>query len=153
MKNNNTYMLSSFLKITVIVLMVVTVGLLIVLPSVVQRYLMVMGTKATFPRMVLLITLYPCGVLALFIENELRRMLITLKTGNPFVLQNVQSLRRIAVFLLVMFACFIYKILALNTLMTMVVAAVLLLVAFFCFTMADVFNQAVQYKEENDLTI
>ena len=153
MKNNNTYMLSSFLKITVIVLMVVTVGLLIVLPSIVQRYLMVMGTKATFPRMVLLITLYPCGVLALFIENELRRMLITLKTGNPFVLQNVQSLRRIAVFLLVMFACFIYKILALNTLMTMVVAAVLLLVAFFCFTMADVFNQAVQYKEENDLTI
>ncbi len=145
--------LSDILRVVLIIMMALTVVVVVLLPFVVDQYLSFIGVAGRRVKTILLIMLYPCSVLAFFVENELRRMFKTLKDRNPFVIENVKSLKRIGIFLFGMIAFFIFKIVTINSIMTMVGAAVFLLGALFCLVLADVFQQAVVYKEENDLTI
>ena len=145
--------LSDLLRILLIIMMGLTLVIVIILPIVVDTYLDLVWIIGHNVKNILLIMLYPCGVLAFFIENELRRIFKTLKGKNPFVVENVKSLKRIGFFLFGMFLAFVFKIVMLNSIMTMVGAAVFLLGALLCLILADVFQQAVAYKEENDLTI
>ena len=77
------------------------------------------------------------GVLALLLINELRKMFGTVLAENCFVPENVASLRRmgdLSFFIAAMSAvrCVVYLTIAM---------------------LAMVFEEAVRYKEENDLTI
>ncbi len=154
MKFVGKYSLSFFMKILILVLMVITVVMIALLPWVVELYLKIdYGIYNSYARTILLIVLYPTALCALFIENELRSMFKTLENTDPFVQRNVKSLNRMGILMLVVFAIFIFKIITLNTIMTMLCAFAIILVAVLCFVLADVFKQAVTYKQENDLTI
>jgi hypothetical protein len=142
------------MKVLLLVVMAITAGIVAFLPWVVEYYLKIdYGIYNAYARTVLLIVLYPCGMCAFFVENELRRMFRTLEHKNPFVEQNVKSLNRMGALMVVVFAMFIVKIIMLNTIMTMISAFAMLVLALLCFILADVFRQAVIYKLENDLTI
>ena len=154
MKFVGKYSLSFFMKILLIVIMIATFLAVVLLPWVVETYLKIeYGIYNSYARNILLIVLYPTGVCALFIENELRHMFKTLEEKDPFVERNVKSLNRMGFLMFVVFAVFIFKIITLNTIMTMLCAFAIILVAIMCFVLADVFKQAVIYKQENDLTI
>ncbi len=148
------YSLSFFVKILLLIVMAVTVLTIVFLPWVVEMYLKIdYGIYDTHARTVLLIFSYPCGICTLLIENELRRMFKTLENKNPFVERNVKSLNRMGCLMIIVFAMFVFKIIMLNTIMTMLSTFAIIIVAILCFVLADVFKQAVIYKQENDLTI
>jgi hypothetical protein len=146
--------LSFYMKLLLIVIMAITAAVVAALPWVVEMYLKIdYGIYNSQARTVLLIVLYPCGICAFFVENELRRIFKTLEDMNPFIEANVKSLNRMGFLMVVVFAMFIVKIALLNTIMTMISAFAFIILAIFCFVLADVFRQAVIYKQENDLTI
>ena len=77
------------------------------------------------------------GVLALLIVAELRKMFATVLKDRAFVWENAASLKRMG-------KC------------SFLIAAVIIvfsIAGLFCFVLCQVFEKAIQYKEENDLTI
>jgi len=145
--------LSNFMRILIIITMGLTVVAVGLLPWIVDYYLKFIGANPCYAKKILLIMLYPCGILSFLAQNELRRIFKTLANKDPFVKDNVKSLRRIAIYLLIISACFIFKIVMMNSIMTMIGTFGFIMIALLCFILADVFNQAVIYKMDNDLTI
>jgi len=72
---------------------------------------------------------------------------------GPFIMRNVRALKRIGLIMFIISAMFIAKLFLYFTFLTMACGILFLILAFFALTLANLFRQAVLYKEENDLTI
>lgn len=92
------------------------------------------------------------GTGALLIILDLVKMLKTAE-GEPFVHKNVTALRRMGFVALAESALFFIKTAVFFTPMTAVCGLVMLMCGLFSLVLADVFEKAVLYKQENDLTI
>ncbi len=94
-----------------------------------------------------------CGIFGILIICELRKMMKTVLLENCFVYDNVASLKKMTVFSAVIAAVTIVKLFILPTPATAVIVLVFFIAALFSKVLAHVFEKAVNYKEENDLTI
>lgn len=83
---------------------------------------------------------------------EMIRMLRSIPQG-PFVMRNVRALGRIGVILFILAVLFFVKCMVYVTFLTMFCGILFVVCGLFAFTMANLFRQAVVFKEENDLTI
>ncbi len=97
--------------------------------------------------------LYFTGFFCLVIVNEMRKIFKTLSRLNPFMMDNVRSLRRIAVSALLISAAYVVKIIFYNTFLTIIITMVFIIGGLCALVLSEVFHQAVIVKEENDLTI
>ena len=93
------------------------------------------------------------GAAALLILFELRKMMKTVIDDDCFVEQNVTSLYRMGTYAFVvaglkLLRCFVYF-----TPAALVIAGVFAFAGLFSKVLARVFDRAVTYKQENDLTI
>lgn len=93
------------------------------------------------------------GLNGLLIVNELRKMMKTVLEVNCFVEDNVKSLRRMARYSLVISIFFFIKVLLVPTPATLIIILVFFIAALFSVVLSCVFQEAVNYKDENDLTI
>ena len=93
------------------------------------------------------------GVGAVLIIRELRRMFRTVLAEDCFVRQNVVSLRRMGFLGLGIAAVTLVRLMVIFTPATLLIILVFFIAALFSFVLSRVFDQAVRYKEENDLTI
>ena len=93
------------------------------------------------------------GLNGLLIGNELRKMRKTVREVNCFVEDNVKSLRRMARYSLVISIFFFIKVLLVPTPATLIIILVFFIAALFSVVLSCVFQEAVNYKDENDLTI
>ena len=98
---------------------------------------------------------YPsfAGVCAVLILFELRRMLKTVVSGDCFVRQNVSSLCRMAYYAFAIAALMAVRLIVLFTPGMLAIVCVFLLAGLFSLVLAQVFDRAVSYKQDNDLTI
>jgi hypothetical protein len=103
-----------------------------------------------FPIMTVLLI---SGIMAIYILWELRRIFKSIVNTSPFNLQNVSILRRISIAAFIISAAFIVKCFFWFTLATVIIVIIFAIAALFCLVLADVFTQAVLYKEEIDLTV
>ena len=92
------------------------------------------------------------GCLALWILVELAGVLRTVET-DPFVEGNVRALFRMGLGAQLAGVAFFIKCFFLFTFMTAVCALVMVLSGLFALVLSQVFRRAVEYKQENDLTI
>lgn len=93
------------------------------------------------------------GIAALVLIRELRRIFRTVLNENCFVQENVASLKKMG-----NWSFFIALMLVVRSIVYVTVAAVTTILVFviaglFSKVLACVFERAVQYKEENDLTV
>lgn len=93
------------------------------------------------------------GICGIVIVGQLRKMMRTVVQKNCFVYENVKSLNTMAVLSLCIVVMFVIKLCVLPTPATGVIVLVFFIAALFCEVLAHVFEEAVNYKEENDLTI
>lgn len=100
-----------------------------------------------------IITLVICGICAVYILLQLKRIFKTLLEENPFVMDNVNYLRRMSVAAFIVAIMFFVKCFYWFTFATAIIVIVFVIAGFFCLTLKDVFKQAVIYKDENDLTV
>lgn len=145
--------ISFAVQIMLIVLLVINVAALIFLPKIVNYYFTNTSEIYAVAKTQLLIILYPCGVFSLIVEYCLMKIFKSLVNKDPFVQSNVKLLNTMGISMIAVTGFFILKIFLLNSLMTMLVCLASGLLAVFCFVLADVFRQAVIYKQDNDLTV
>lgn len=93
------------------------------------------------------------GVLALLIILELRRMFRTVLEDDCFIRKNVVSLKRMGVYSFCIAAVTACRLFLYITPAVLVVILVFVIAGLFSRVLAGVFDRAVSYKLENDLTI
>ncbi|MFT8392324.1 MAG: DUF2975 domain-containing protein [Sporolactobacillus sp.] len=130
-------------------------GLLIFLslPLAIRWYVTLLPEESTENYDFLLPFLYITGIFALIIVFELRRIFRQLNQRHPFIMENVRSLKHMAIASFLIAFCYGIKIICFNSFLTMIIAMVFIIAGLFSLVLSEVFLQAVQVKEENDLTI
>jgi uncharacterized membrane protein (DUF373 family) len=101
----------------------------------------------------LLLMFYVTGVFAALIIYELRRMFRTVLQDDCFVEANVVSLKRMGTYSFIISAVTACRLFLYLTPAVLVVVLVFLIAGLFSKVLAQVFDRAVHYKLENDLTI
>lgn len=101
----------------------------------------------------LLVVFFLSGIFAVLIIYELRKMFRSVLNDDCFIRENVRSLEKMSIysfFIAVIMACriFIYI-----TPAVFVIILVFVIAGLFSKVLAQVFDKAVTYKLENDLTI
>ncbi len=100
-----------------------------------------------------LILLTPCGLCSLNILWQLAGLLKTIHQKNPFVLKNVKYLSRIAISSFVISVMFFVLVFVQATMLTFAIGYIFLIAGFLFIVLSGLFKKAVEYKNENDLTI
>lgn len=113
--------------------------------------------------MILLITGVICVCLMVI---QLKRVIATLVKGNPFVIENVKALKKIALECFIISLCYLvnffinlnfkeFKFIYIdsNGIHTDMEFIIFVFAGCFLLILSKVFDQAVKYKEENDFTI
>lgn len=93
------------------------------------------------------------GVSALILVRELRRIFRTVLEGSCFVPENVVSLRKMGDWSFFIALMSVVRSIVYMTVAMGVVILVFVIAGLFSKVLAYVFEEAVRYKEENDLTV
>lgn len=96
---------------------------------------------------------FALGVLAIAVLGELRKMFRTVLADNCFVYGNVVSLQRMGTYSFMIALISLVRTVLCMTIAMLVVILVFVIAGLFSKVLAFVFERAVHYKEENDLTI
>lgn len=94
-----------------------------------------------------------CGCLALWIIYYLRKIFKTVIRENCFVEENVDSLKKMGWASFLICLATIVRLFFVITPATLVIILVFFIAGLFSLVLAQVFAQAVSYKQENDFTI
>lgn len=101
----------------------------------------------------MLVLFFISGIFAILIIRELRSMFQTVLNEDCFVKENVQSLKRMGNYSFCIAVISIIRLLIVITPATLVIILVFVIAGLFSKILSKVFDQAVTYKLENDLTI
>jgi len=93
------------------------------------------------------------GVFSIVILKELRNMFKTVINENPFVFENAKSLKVMGICAFGISAIMTIRLIFVITPTALVIIIVFLIAGLFSLVLSQVFDQAVTYKQENDLTI
>lgn len=101
----------------------------------------------------LLVVFFLAGIFAVLIIHELRKMFRSVLNDDCFIRENVKSLEKMSIysfFIAVIIACRLFIYITPGVLVTILVFVI---AGLFSKVLAGVFDKAVTYKLENDLTI
>ena len=100
-----------------------------------------------------LIVLFISGVMALLILWQARAILHIINRLNPFVRKIVRRLRIIGAECIVLAMFYFISVFVVTKFFMVVVFVTFSVVGMILFVFAQIFDQAISYKEENDMTI
>lgn len=101
-----------------------------------------------------IVTIYfVLGILALAIIWELRKMFKTVLAKDCFVRTNVASLKHMSYYSGLIVLMSVVRSIVYTTVAMLIVILVFVIAGLFCQVLAQIFDEAISYKEENDLTI
>lgn len=101
-----------------------------------------------------IVTIYfVLGILALALVWELRKMFKTVLAKNCFVRENVASLKHMSYYSGLIVLMSLVRSIVYTTVAMLVVILVFVIAGLFCQVLAQIFDEAINYKEENELTI
>lgn len=93
------------------------------------------------------------GGFAVLILWELRNMFKSVLHEDPFIRENVRSLKKMGIYAFIIAAVMLARLIFIITPAALVLVAVFSVAGLFSLVLSQVFDQAVTYKLENDLTI
>ena len=123
-----------------------------VLPFILTGVLSFIGANPEL-RLIYTVIFLSSGLSAVYILYQLKRMFKTLVGGNPFVAENVSSLRKCAVAGALIALIYLIRLIFWFTIAASVIVVIFALLSLFCLTIKDLFKQAIVYKEESDWTV
>lgn len=101
----------------------------------------------------LLILFLISGILAILILGQLRKMMQTVLNNDCFVQENVTSLKNMGTYSFLIALVTVFRMFLYVTPAVLVIILVFIIAGLFSKVLAQVFETAVSYKLENDLTI
>lgn len=144
-------------KITKLILDCMFIGGIIVtiaLPFIIKNFGSYMDSQVNNYLWQVSILLALCGVFALMIIWELRKIFKTVIADDCFVRVNITSLKRMGNYSFIISAIMLLRcILLYVTLAALAMVIVFIIAGLFSKVLAQVFDRAVSYKLENDFTI
>ncbi|WP_027634503.1 DUF2975 domain-containing protein [Clostridium hydrogeniformans] len=156
--------LSTLIKLSLDLAMIV--GFIVAILTLKTTYME--GTEIlSTPKKILILSLLIIGITCVFlIVLGLRKVLITLESGDPFVHSNVKALSRISYECFIIALCYILNTLFSSDLKefkfiyvdskgvhTDMEFIIFIFAGLFILILSKVFKKAVEYKEENEFTI
>ena len=158
MDNKLNIWFKRFLDISLVIGLLIELSVPIGLRKAVDMTMMTLGDTTEYAAIkdhfvFAVVSIMMAGAFALLILYELRKMMKTVIEDNCFIQENVTSLYRMgnyafAIALIKILRCFVYF-----TPAAVVTSGVFLFAGVLSKVLARVFDRAVRYKEENDLTI
>lgn len=147
--------LSLFVRIITDVLIAANAVTLLTLPWTLRQMLSVIEREYTVVEdfSFLLIFLYICGALTLFLLIMGHLMMRTLEKGLPFDPKNAGYFRWIGMDFLLLSVAFCIKILIYNTMLTIFCAGIFAVFSLLSMILSEIFRQASIIWEEHQLTI
>jgi hypothetical protein len=141
-----------FTKILVDIMFYGGIAACVTLPFALPWLMEFTGASINF-RVQYTVVLLSSGACAVYIMFQLKQMFKTLLSGNPFVRQNVNCLRKCAVASAIIALIFLIRMFMWFTIAASIIVIVFFMLSLFCLTLKDLFKQAVLYKEETDWTV
>ena len=136
------------------------IGLIICIPLIIISPMLLNHTSKTLYSMFII---YPNGLLMLMFIYQFIKLFKSLEDNNPFSYENVKTLKTSSVISLIMSILWIIDLLFMifvvsNTYINYIIVLVFLAILFFgvsiaLYILSELFRQATEYKNENDLTI
>lgn len=145
---------SGFLEIALLILFFIGILAVFTLPVWVKWYIGFRYGAFSQPLYIkMLVILYISGILAVVSVWESRAILHNVNLGKPFIMDNAKRLRRIAWCFLPIALTYFVSIFLIPSPFVLLVGAAFAFGCAVLFLLSELFRQAVQYKEENDLTV
>ena len=151
MKVTGKNSLSNFIEICLKIIFVMGIIIYIALPWLFRWYVNVFNPILNYTPA--LVILYVSGIPALIIVYKFIKIFETLKLDNPFVLENVRHLKVISVCSLIISIEYIIGMFFIVSIFEIILIAVFIIVWLGGYILSELLRKAVEYKEENDLTI
>ncbi len=143
--------LSNIIKICLQIVFAIGIIIMIFLPFLFKWY--TLNINGTLPYIPSLILLYISGVPALIIVWKFIEMFKSLKEENPFIMSNVKNLKIVSICSLIIAIEYLIGLFFVKSIFSIVVIGVFTIAWLGLYILSELLKQAIQYKEENELTI
>lgn len=155
MKEPTRKLLSVFTKYLMILLMLGDIGVMACMPFMLKQMLVLLMEPAAADNLLpfYYVLLYGSGILIFLILNNLRCLFDAMIVGQPFERSTEKRMLRMGIESFLISGMLSVKIFVQISFMTITSAAVFVIAGLFCLVLSDLFHRAVDYKEENDLTV
>jgi hypothetical protein len=151
MKITGKKSLSSLIEICLKIIMIIGIIIVLGLPFFLQKYAEWMHPQIEYyPSLAIL---YASGIPALIIVYRFIKIFHTLKEDNPFNMENVKNLKVISNCSLLIMLEYMVGIFFITSVFAIVIIGVFAVVWLGCYILAELLKKAIDYKEENELTI
>lgn len=145
--------LGLFIEYALCFLMVLAAALTITLPWSIPAVTLHYPGESELKFEKYLVVLAISGLIALLILWQARAMLHIINKGDPFVRDMVRRMRVIGILCLVLAALYFISIFFVTKFFMVLVFVTFSIVGLILFVFAQIFDQAIAFKEENDMTI
>ena len=151
MKVTGKNSLSNFIEICLKIVFVLGIIIYITLPFLLNKYVEIFNPVLNYTAALLI--LYVSGIPALIIVYKFIKIFNTLKQDNPFVLENVKHLKTISICSLIISIEYIIGMFFIISIFEIILIAVFIIVWLGGYILSELLRKAIEYKEENELTI
>ena len=151
MKVTGKKSLSNFIEVCLKIIFVVGLIIYITLPFLLNKYVELFNPVLKY--VPALVILYVSGLPALIIVYKFIKIFSTLKQDNPFTMENVKYLKAISVCSLIIAIEYIIGMFFIVSIFEIILIAVFIIVWLGGYILSELLRKAIEYKEENDLTI
>lgn len=151
MKITGKNSLSNFIEIFSKIIFILGIIITITLPFLLQKYVEWFNPHLNYTFS--LIILYVSSVPALIIIYSFIKIFKNLKKDNPFITDNVKRLKIISICSLIIAIEYIVGMFFIMSVFEIILIAVFLIAWIGGYILSELLKKAIEYKEENDLTI
>ena len=151
MKVTGKNSLSNFIEIGLKIIFVMGILIYLTLPILLNMYIDIFNPILNY--VAALVILYTSGIPALIIVFAFIKMFETLKKDNPFVRENVKYLKIVSVCSLIISIIYIVGMFFIVSVFEIIAIAIFIIAFLGTYVLSELLRKAIEYKEENDLTI
>lgn len=152
MKVTGKKSISSLIKIFLQILICTGIVVLILLPLLLKEYIQYINPILDYyPALILL---YVSGIPAIVIVYEFIKLFGSLKEDNPFIARNVKALKISSICsFIIAIEYTLGMFLVTNSIFGIIIVGVFIIAWLGLYILSELLQKAIEYKEENDLTI
>ncbi len=152
MKVTGKNSISSIIKLILELLLIIGSIVFITLPILLRLYIQYINPTLTYyPSLILL---YSSGIPAIIIVHQFIKLFGSLKEDNPFINSNVKALKITSVCSVIISIEYLIGIFTVtNSIFAIIIIGVFIIAWLGLYILSELLQKAIEYKEENDLTI
>lgn len=151
MKITGKNSLSDIIAICLKLLFGVGILVILLLPWWLKMYVDIFNPVLNYP--IALIILYVSGIPAMIIVYKFIKIFGTLKQDNPFTMENVKALKVISLCSLIISIEYIIGLFFIISVFEIILIGVFIIAWLGGYILSELLRKAIEYKEENELTI